>query len=81
MHVHLLYDQIIGKEMKKELKNITGLIKKVEGSLPFLKKGIKRLVVLIETDKIGLITDLFSTVGSTPLKTSLNPTLFLGEKV
>jgi hypothetical protein len=68
--------------MGKELKNITGLTKKVGGSLPLLKNGIKRSVVLIETGKIGLITDLFSTVGSTPLKTGLNPTLFLcGEKV
>jgi hypothetical protein len=42
--------------MKKGIKIIKKLTKKVGGSLPLLKNGIKRLVVLIETGKIGLIT-------------------------
>ena len=62
--------------MKKELKIIKKLTKKVEGSLPFLKNGIKRLVVLIATDKIGLITVPSSKVSSDPLKKGLNFTIF-----
>jgi hypothetical protein len=62
--------------MKKELKIIEKLTNKVEGSLPFLKNGIKRLVVLIETDKVGLIAVLGSKISSDPLDLGLNFTSF-----
>ena len=65
--------------MKKELKIIMKLTNKVEGSLPFLKNGIKRLVVLIATDKVGLIPVLDSKVSSDPLNLGLNSHSFLGE--
>ncbi len=44
--------------MKKELKIIKKLTKKVGGSLPFLKNGVKNLLVIGAIDKVGLITVL-----------------------
>ena len=64
--------------MEKELKNIMGLTNKVGGSLPLLKNGTKRSVVLIDADKVGLITVLGSKVSSDPLNLELNFHSFLG---
>ena len=45
--------------MKKELKKIIKkLTNKVGGSLPFLKNGVKNLLVIGAIDKVGLITVL-----------------------
>ena len=59
--------------MKKELKIIEKLTNKVGGSLPLsLGSGTKRSVILIEADKVGLITVLGSKVSSDPLDLGLN---------
>jgi len=63
--------------MEKELKNIMGLTNKVGGSLPLLKNGTKRSVVLIDADKVGLITVLDWTPAKGSLGLGLNPTSFL----
>ena len=53
------------------------LTKKVVGSLPIhLRVGTKRLVTLIEADKIGLITVLSSTPLMWALKKGLNSLSF-----
>ena len=62
--------------MKKELKIIKKLTNKVGGSLPLLKNGTKRSVVLIDADKVGLITVPSSKVSSDSLKKELNFTIF-----
>ena len=64
--------------MEKELKNIMGLTNKVGGSLPLLKNGTKRSVVLIDADKVGLITVLDWTPARGSLGLGLNFTSFLG---
>ena len=68
--------------MKKESKNIMELTKKGVGSLPIhLRVGTKRLVSLIEADKLGLIAGQVTTALMCPLYLVLNSTLFLGEEL
>jgi len=63
--------------MKKELKIIEKLTNKVGGSLPLsLGSGTKRSVILIEADKVGLITVLGSKISSDPLDLGLNFPIF-----
>ena len=63
------------RELTKIIKKLT---KKVGGSLPLLKNGTKRSVVLIDADKIGLITVLDWTPARGSLGLGLNFTSFLG---
>jgi len=58
--------------MKKELKIIMKLTKKVAGSLPVLKSGVKSSLVMDEINNLGLITVLGSKVSSDPLDLGLN---------
>lgn len=53
--------------MKKDMKIDMKLTNKVGGSLPLLRNGTKRSVVLIDADKVGLSTNL----GWTPARGSL----------
>jgi len=58
--------------MKKDMKIDKKLTNKVGGSLPLLKNGTKRSVVLIDADKVGLSTVLGSKSSSAPLNLGLN---------
>ena len=62
--------------MRKEQKIIKKLTKSVGGSLPFLKNGVKNLLVIGAIDKVGLITVLDSTPLMWPINLRLNFTKF-----
>jgi hypothetical protein len=63
--------------MKKRIKIVKKLIRKVGGSLPLLKNGTKRSVILIAADKIGLTTISRSKSLSDLSLLRLNFTIFL----
>ena len=64
--------------MKTIIKKLT---KKVGGSLPLLKNGVKNLLVIGAIDKVGLITILDSKSERCPLNLELNSTYFNEAKI
>ena len=58
--------------MKKDMKIDMKLTNKVGGSLPLLRNGTKRSVVLIDADKVGLSTNLDWTPARGSLGLGLN---------